>query len=46
MPRNTPVNGVAGGFKVITSDEIDNAGPLSDDWMSEDWEDHLGGPDW
>lgn len=46
MPRNTPVKGVAGGFKVISSDEIDNAGPLSDDWMPEDWEDHLGGPDW
>ena len=46
MPRNTPVNGVAGGLKIKTSDENDNAGPTSDDWMSEDWEDHLGGPNW
>ena len=46
MPRNTPVNGVAGGIKIKTSDENDNAGPTSDDWMPEDWEDHLGGPNW
>ncbi len=46
MPRNTPVNGVAGGLKIKSSDEIDNEGPLSDDWMPDDWEHHFGGPNW
>ena len=28
----------------FSQDEADNQGPLSDDWDQEDWEKHLGGP--
>ena len=40
------MNELSWGFKVKTSDEIDNSGPSSDDWMPEDWENHFGGPNW